>query len=302
MALLPPERPRRLVYLGSPALAVPPLEALVSAGHEVALVVSRPDARRGRGRATSPSPVKEAALRLGLPVTAEVADVVEVGADLGVVVAYGRILRPAVLDRLAFVNLHFSLLPRWRGAAPVERALLAGDETTGVCVMAMEEGLDTGPTFRCAELPITADDTLGSLRHRLVEAGTGLLLACLSEGFGDPEPQRGEPTYATKIDVAELELRWDEPAPALARVAALERAWTTFRGKRLLVPRARAVAEADVPPALRDAAPGALDGVVVRAGEGALQLLEVQPEGRARQDAAAWRNGARPGPGERLGR
>jgi len=137
----------RLVYLGTPDMAVPPLRALHDAGHDIALVVSGADKRRGRGGATSPSPVKAVALELGLPVTADPDDVLAVAADLGVVVAYGRIIRPHVLAHLPMVNLHFSLLPRWRGAAPVERAILAGDDRTGVCVMAVEETLDTGGVY-----------------------------------------------------------------------------------------------------------------------------------------------------------
>ena len=122
-----------------------PLQALVAAGHEVVLVVSQPDKRRGRGGALLPSPVKAAAVELGLPVTERVDDLLDAGAELGVVVAYGRLIHPHVLAVLPMINLHFSLLPRWRGAAPVERAILAGDPVTGVCVMALEEGLDTGP-------------------------------------------------------------------------------------------------------------------------------------------------------------
>src|SRR6476659_8865028 len=142
-----PVWPRRLVYLGTPATAVPPLQALVTSGWDVALVVTGADTRRGRGSATSPSPVKAAALELGLPVAHRVEEVLDAGADLGVVVAFGRLIRRPVLERLGFVNLHFSLLPRWRGAAPVERARLAGDAETGVCLMQLEEGLDTGPVF-----------------------------------------------------------------------------------------------------------------------------------------------------------
>ena len=138
-------------------MAVAPLLALHEAGFDIAHVVSRPDAKRGRGGALVPSPVKRAAIELGLPVSDRVDDVIGVGADLGVVVAYGRIIRPNVLDALAMVNLHFSLLPRWRGAAPVERAILAGDDRTGVCVMAVEEGLDTGGIYALAEVAIGPD-------------------------------------------------------------------------------------------------------------------------------------------------
>jgi methionyl-tRNA formyltransferase len=306
--LLPPERPRRLVYLGSPELAVPPLRALVGAGYEVAHVVSRADTRRGRGSQTTPSPVKAAALELGLPVSAAVDDVLDVHADLGVVVAFGRLIKPPVLERLALVNLHFSLLPRWRGAAPVERAILAGDRRTGVCLMALEETLDTGGVFRRAEVDIGDEETLEELRARLVALGTDLLLDALANGFGPPAPQEGTPTQAPRIDPAELHLDWSRPAAELHRVVRLGRAWTTFRGRRLLVWSARLDARGGAdgsPGAAADgaggAAPGTLDEERVATGDGWLTLVEVQPEGRGRQDAAAWRHGARPEPGERLG-
>src|SRR3954464_3619219 len=154
-----PRHPHRLVFLRTPARAVEPLRALHAAGFEIPLVVSRADAKRGRGGALVASPVKQAALAPGLPVAGRIDGALGVRADLGVVVAYGRIIRPNVLDALAMVNLHFSLLPRWRGAAPVERAILAGDETTGVCVMAVEEGLDTGGVYSMAEVPIGPDQT-----------------------------------------------------------------------------------------------------------------------------------------------
>jgi methionyl-tRNA formyltransferase len=274
-------------------VAVPPLRGLVEAGFDVAVVVSGADRRRGRGAATSPSPVKAAALELGLPVTSRVDDVLEAGADLGVVVAYGRLVRPHVLAAVPMVNVHFSLLPRWRGAAPVERALLAGDEETGVCLMQLEEGLDTGPVYGCERVPIGPEETLDELRGRLVEVGTGLLLRSLEEGLGQATPQEGEVTYAAKLDPAELHLEWARPAPELHRVVRLGRAWTTFRDARLRVLRARVVDGAG--------SPGELAGSVVVAGEGALDLLEVQPEGRRPMPAAAWLAGARPRPGERLG-
>jgi methionyl-tRNA formyltransferase len=304
MLAVPPRRPRRLVYLGTPALAVPPLRALVDAGHDVALVVSRADARRGRGGSLVPSPVKAAALELGLPVTDRVDDVLAVGADLGVVVAYGRLIKPHVLAELAMVNLHFSLLPCWRGAAPVERAILAGDRETGVCVMALEEGLDTGPVYRRAVEPIGADDTLDELRGRLVTTGTALLLGLLRDGVEGAVTQEGEPTYAAKIDPAELELRWSHRAVELHRVVRVGGAHTSFRGQRLKVWRTTLDLDAVSPPL----APGELtsrkgEGLVrVGAGDGSvLGLLEVQPEGKARMAAAAWWAGARPSADDRLG-
>ncbi|MCU1488471.1 MAG: Methionyl-tRNA formyltransferase [Actinomycetia bacterium] len=286
-------KPHRLVYLGSPEAAVPPLHALVAGGFDVALVVSQPDKKRGRGSGLSPSPVKAAALELGLPVTDVVDDAIEVGADLGVVVAFGRLIKPHVLDRLPMVNLHFSLLPRWRGAAPVERALLAGDGETGVDVMQLEEGLDTGGIYAEERLAIGAEETADELRDRLVAVGTDLLVRTLSAELGEPTPQVGEPTYASKIDPAELELQWNRPAVELHRLVRLGRAWTTFRGKRLKVLSARL--------APSEAGPGVLDGLVVGTGDGGLELVTVQPEGKGPQDASAWRNGTRPEPHERLG-
>ncbi len=295
-----PAHPRRLVFLGTPAMAVPPLEALVQRGFDVALVVTRPDKRRGRGSALQPSPVKAAAAALGLEVAHRVDDAVAVGADLGVVVAYGQLVKRHVLEVLPMVNLHFSLLPRWRGAAPVERALLAGDAETGVCLMQLEEGLDTGPVFGCERLPITPRTTAAALRADLVRAGTELLVGSLEAGLGGPRPQTGEPTYAAKVEPGELAIDWSRPAEELDRLVRLGGAWTTLRGQRLKVLAAEVdLAPGDVTPA--EWAPGAVDGERVGTGHGALVLREVQPEGRAPMAAAAWRNGARITPGERLG-
>jgi methionyl-tRNA formyltransferase len=231
-----------------------------------------------------------------------VPEVVGAGADLGVVVAFGQLIRAAVLERLAFVNLHFSLLPRWRGAAPVERAILAGDRRTGVCLMGLEETLDTGAVFRRAEVDIGDDETLEQLRARLVALGTALLLDALSQGFGPPEPQVGEPMLAPKVEMDELRLDWARPAGELQRIVRLGRAWTTFRGKRLLVRAARLPTGADASRPAPPPEPGTIDGVLAATGAGWLELLEVQADGRARQTAEEWRRGARPAPGERLGR
>ncbi len=276
-----------------------PLRALVAAGFEVALVVSQPDRKRGRGATLVPTPVKAAALALGLAVSDEVDHVVAVGADLGVVVAYGRLIRPPILARLDLVNLHFSLLPRWRGAAPVERAILAGDDETGVCVMGLEEGLDTGPVHACERVPIGPDETADELRARLVARGSELLVRTLSAGLGAPAPQVGEPTYAAKLDPAELHLDWSRPALELHRLVRVGGAWTTFRGRRLKVRRTRLLSVDPSEPG--PLAPGVLEGIRVGTGGGELELVEVQPEGRAAQAGTAWRNGARPLPGERLG-
>ncbi len=306
----PPAHPRRLVYLGSPELAVAPLRALVEAGFEVLLVVSREDRRRGRGAALSPSPVKAAALEMGLAVTDDPDDVLEVAADLGVVVAYGRIIKSPLLAHLPFVNLHFSLLPRWRGAAPVERAMLAGDAQTGVCLMALEEGLDTGGVYRSAEVEIGPEDTVEVLRNRLVLLGTDLLLDALRLGFTVPTPQQGDAVYAAKIGPAELQLDWPRSARELLRTVRVGRAWTTFRGRRLLVHDAALavgpLGGSDVAPdSALAVVPGTLanvaGAVLVSTGQGWLALRELQPEGRSRLDALAWRHGAQPTAGEKLG-
>lgn len=302
MTLPLPHRPRRLVYLGTPHLAVPTLAALVANGYEIALVVTRKDARRGRGSELSPSPVKAAAQALGLPVSHAVDDVLSVGADLGVVVAFGRLIRTNVLDVLPMVNLHFSLLPRWRGAAPVERALLAGDARTGVCLMDVAEELDAGDVFGRVEVPIAADDTLDTLRTSLVEAGTDMLLEQLRDGFGPPEPQEGEITYAHKVTPEDLHLDFAARAAVVSGVVAVGGAWTTFRSKRL---KLWEVAPGDPTrppePAGSLHRPEGLYGPQVAVGDGWLQLVQVQPEGKARLAAAAWWNGAQPAANDRFG-
>ncbi len=274
----------RLVYLGTPAIAVPPLEALINAGHDVGLVVTGADKRRGRGTQRSPSPVKQAAEDHGIAVVHSVDELLPIHAatpfDLGVVVAYGRLIKPHVLAELDMVNLHFSLLPRWRGAAPVERALLAGDQETGVCVMAVEEGLDTGGVYARRTVPIGPRATADDLRADLVAVGSELLLetlaAAAAAGALPPaEPQVGEPVYAAKLDPAELRIDWSRPAADIDRLVRLGGAWTTWRGKRIKLLAAR------------------LDP-----GGARLEPVTVQPEGRPPMSYAAWRNGAQPQPGE----
>ena len=274
----------KLVYLGTADMAVAPLRALVEAGHEVVLVVTRVDKRRGRGSGVTPSPVKEAALELGLPVSHSVDDVLAAvrdgGAELGVVVAFGQIIELRVLDVIPMVNLHFSLLPRWRGAAPVERALLAGDAVTGVCVMALEEGLDTGGVYARRELPIGPETTAAELRMELVEVGTRLLVDTLAvpleEWIEAPEPQTGEVTYAAKFSGADFEIDWNAPVDDTHRLILVGGAWTTFRNKRLKINEATLV-------------------------DGVLQPQIVQPEGKAPMSFDAWRNGARPAGDELFG-
>ncbi len=285
----------KLAFLGTPRVAAEALRALHGAGHDVRIVVTRPDARRGRGPGTSPSPVKAAAVELGLPVAGTPASVAGAGAELGVVVAYGRLIKPDVLAALPMVNVHFSLLPRWRGAAPVERALLAGDQETGVCVMALEEGLDTGPVYAREATPLGPEETAEELRERLGAMGNRLLLKLLDEGLGTPEPQSGEPTYAAKVQPEELRLDFSQPAERCHRTVRAGRAWTTWKGKRLIVHRARAVEET-VP-----LSPGEVQGTRVGTAKGILELLVVQPEGKGPMEAAAWARGAHLAPHGRLG-
>ncbi len=295
----------RIVFLGTPIDAVPPLRALVDDGHDVALVVTQPDRRRTRGAGADPSPVKQAALELGLRVLTpekarEVVDDVRAsGAEIGVVVAFGQLLPVALLEALpgGFVNLHFSLLPRWRGAAPVERALLAGDAETGVDLMQIEAGLDTGPVFARVRVPISDDDTAAGLHARLVEAGTELLRVHLPGiATSTPEPQEGEPTYAEKLTVDEFRL---DPAGAAHDLGRLVRAgnprpgaWLRVDGRRVKVWRAHVDADADLAtPALE---PGLIDRHgALATGRGALVLDEVQPEGKRTMAAGAWRSGLR---------
>ena len=242
----------RLVFLGTPEAAVAPLRTLVDAGHDVALVVSRADKRRGRGGGLRPSPVKQAALELGLPVTDSLDDAPATGAELGVVVAYGRIIPVAVLDRLPMVNLHFSLLPRWRGAAPVERAILEGDAETGVCLMAVEAGLDTGGIYAEDD---DRDRGRGDGRRAAGPAGRPWAAGCWTKHLADglaglpvPRDQVGNPSYAEKIRPGELELRVGaDRRSQLHRVVRVGRAWTTFRGRRLgVAPEPRGAARPTV--------------------------------------------------------
>jgi methionyl-tRNA formyltransferase len=291
----------RVVYLGTPGDAVQPLRALVEAGHEIALVITQPDRRRGRGSGTDPSPVKRAATELGLPVLTPtrarevVDDVRSSGADLGVAVAFGQLLPPKFLETLPhFVNMHFSLLPRWRGAAPVERAILAGDAETGVCLMRIEEGLDTGGVYACSSTPIDADETAGELHARLVDLGTELLLEHLPRIVEmDPMTQQGEPTYAEKLSVDEFRIDPNRPAAELARVVRAGNprpgAWMIVRGRRIKVWRARPATGDDTPGSIR--APGELITT-----DGVLRLDEVQPEGRPHMSADAWLAGLRERP------
>lgn len=280
---------RSLAYLGTPEMAVPTLRSLVEHGHDIVVVVTRPDRRRGRGSELTPSPVKRAALELGLRVSHELHDVADAGAELGIVVAYGQLIPASLLEPpagLPMLNIHFSLLPRWRGAAPVERALLAGDTETGVCIMRLDAGLDTGPVLASSTVPIGPNDTAAVLRQRLVERGTAMLLDTLDRELPAGAPQVGTPTYAAKISPAELRIDWGSPIDAVDRLVRLGSAWTTFRGRRLRVLEA----------ALDPAAAG---GSVESPAPG-LRLVRVQPEGRGPMSATDFCRGARPQPGEML--
>jgi methionyl-tRNA formyltransferase len=289
----------RLVFLGTPVDAVAPLRALVEAGHEVALVLTQPDRRRRRGGGDDPSPVKQAATELGLPVLTParaheaIEDVAATGAQLGVVVGFGQLLPPAFLVALpkGFVNLHYSLLPRWRGAAPVERAILAGDTETGVCLMRIEEGLDTGGIYASASTPIEPEETAGELHESLTALGTRLLLEHLPRvPETEPVPQEGEPTYAEKLTVDEFRIDGSRAAPEIARVVRAGNprpgAWMVVDGKRVKIWRARPEAGDGEPSVVRR--PGELVTT-----DAVLRLDEVQPEGKPRMTGQAWMAGLR---------
>jgi methionyl-tRNA formyltransferase len=296
--------------MGTPEFSVPALDALVEAGHEIAAVYTQPPRPAGRGQKDRPSPVHLRAEALGLPVrhpktlrTPEAqADFAALHADIAVVVAYGLILPKHVLDapRHGCLNIHASLLPRWRGAAPIHRAVLAGDAETGVCIMRMEEGLDTGPVLLRAATPIGPTDTTGDLHDRLAALGATLIvdaLARLEALVPEPQPEEGV-TYAAKIDKAEAAIDWRKSATEVDRqirgMSPFPGAWTTHEGRRLKLLRSR----------LADGrgAPGeVLHGLTIACGTGATDILEVQAEGRARQDAASFLRGAPIAPGTRLG-
>ncbi|MFO7675002.1 MAG: methionyl-tRNA formyltransferase [bacterium] len=306
----------RLVFLGAAGFAVPSLEALARSAHEVAAVVVPPPAPSGRGRRLAPTPVEAAARERGLPVLSPadpndpgfVARLAGLGPELGALVAFGRVLRPSLLAVPArgFVNLHPSLLPRWRGAAPIQRALMAGDTITGLSVIRMNERVDAGDVLAIAEEPVGPDETAGELSDRLAAAGAALLLATvdrLATGDVPGLPQDSAlATPAPKVGPADRALDWCRPACELHdRVRALSPepgATAGFRDRRLLVFRS---CPAGPQPT---AQPGeillARPGLVAQTGAGALELLEVQPEGGRRQPGLDFRNGARLSPGERL--
>ncbi len=308
---VPPTSIQRIAFLGTPDVSATALRALAEAGFDIPLVVSRPDKRRGRGSKLIPSPVKAAAEELGLAVTDDLGQLASVSVDLGVVVAYGRIIPVSMLAQVPMVNIHFSLLPRWRGAAPVERAILAGDRQTGVCLMEVAEGLDEGGVYATETINIGDDETALELRARLAAIGAELLVKTLTAGLGQAVPQSGEITYAAKIDRSESKLDFGRTAVDLHRTVRVGRAWAEFRGKRLGVERTSVPIAAE-PPDGDSAVTDPIDGgpgelhlrpghpPVVRTASGLLELVTVKPEGKRAMAATDWANGVQPAPGERL--
>ncbi len=278
----------RVVFMGTPEFSVPVLDALASR-HEVVCVYCQPPRPAGRGKKDRPSPVQDRAEALGLPVrhpaslkgSAEQAAFAALGADVAVVVAYGLILPKAVLDtpRHGCLNIHASLLPRWRGAAPIHRAIMAGDTETGVCIMQMDEGLDTGPVLLRRTVAIGAGETTADLHDRLSALGSGAIVEAL-ERLADlppvPQPADGV-TYAAKIDKAEARVDWTRPAPEVDRLirglSPFPGAWTEVAGERIKLLRSR-VADG------RGAPGQVLAGFTVACGEGAVEVLEAQREGK----------------------
>lgn len=316
----------RLVFAGTPEPAVPSLRALLASDHEVVAVLTRPDARAGRGRSLVQSPVRQVAEEAGVEVLTPTsasdpqlaARLGELGPEACAVVAYGALIPAPVLaiPQHGWVNLHFSLLPAWRGAAPVQHALMAGDEMTGATTFLLEEGLDTGPVLGTLTEPIRPSDTAGSLLERLADVGAGLLVASL-DGLADgslspvPQPPDGI-SHAPKLTVEDARITWARPAYAVARqirgCTPAPGAWTTFRDERLKVQPLEAdgagagPGSGDEGP---DLAPGELlvqrRGVLVGTATDPVTLGMVQAHGKKAMRAADWARGARIETGEVLG-
>jgi methionyl-tRNA formyltransferase len=305
----------RLIFAGTPQVAVPSLRALLDSDHEVVAVITRPDARVGRGRRLEPSPVRVAAEEAGLPVLTPaspkepefIAALTDLVPDCCPVVAYGALLPEKVLGIPAhgWVNLHFSLLPAWRGAAPVQRAIIAGDEITGASTFRIEAGLDTGPVFGTMTERIRPDDTSGALLDRLAEGGAPLLLATMdgiASGDLTPQPQSVDGvSHAAKLTVEDAHVDFSHPAMAVDRrirgCTPAPGAWTTFRGERLKLGPVTITDE--VLPAGRVEA--RKREVLVGTADRTVRLGEVTPLGKKAMPAADWARGVRISPDERLG-
>ena len=301
----------RVIFMGTPEFSVPVLDALVLAGHEVACVYCQPPRPAGRGKKDRPSPVQTRAEELGLPVRHPVslktpeaqAEFAALDADIAVVVAYGLILPQAVLDAPAqgCLNIHASLLPRWRGAAPIHRAIMAGDAETGVCIMQMEAGLDTGPVLLREATPIRTTETTIQLHDRLSEMGARLIIDALAK-LPDltPEPQPSESvTYAAKIDKAEARIDWAKPAAQVDRLirglSPFPGAWFEIGGTRVKVLGSSLADGSGAPGEVLDAS------LRVACGQGAVQLTRLQRAGKAAQDVAVFQQGAQIASGTILG-
>ena len=305
----------RVVFAGTPAVALPALEAVVASAHDLVGVVTRPDAPAGRGRRLVASPVAQRAEELGLPVLKpdhprdpEFQDALRALApDCCPVVAYGALLPQSALDipPHGWVNLHFSVLPAWRGAAPVQHAIWAGDEVTGATTFRIVKALDAGPTFGVMTETIRPRDTAGDLLDRLAEGGAGLLVATL-DGIADgtlearEQPSDGV-SFAPKISVDDARVDWSEHSVAVDRrvraCTPFPGAWSTHQGERIKI--------GPVTPVDADLAPGVLDvtksEVLVGTGTGAVRLGDVKPFGKKQMAAADWARGVRLEPGTRLG-
>ncbi len=291
----------KVVFMGTPDFSVPVLEALVEAGHEVVAVYCQPPRPAGRGKKETPTPVHRRAAEMGLPVRHPVslkgaeaqAGFAALDADVAVVVAYGLILPQAVLDapRHGCLNIHASLLPRWRGAAPIHRAIMAGDAATGICIMQMEAGLDTGPVLLREATPIGPEETTGQLHDRLSQMGARLIVEALARLHGlspETQPEAGV-TYAAKIDKAEAGVDWSRPATEVDRLirglSPFPGAWTQHDGQRIKLLGARLADGSGAPGTVLD------DALTVACGTGAVQLLRLQRAGRGAQDAAEFLRG-----------
>jgi methionyl-tRNA formyltransferase len=304
----------RVIFAGTPPFAAAALNALAEAGHDIALVLTQPDRPAGRGMKLTPSAVKQAAQARGLPVyqpaslkTPEAQDELRAAdADVMVVAAYGLILPQAVLDlpRFGCLNIHASLLPRWRGAAPIQRAILAGDAETGITIMQMDAGLDTGAVLSKTAVPIRDTDTAASLHDTLAAAGANAIVAALANypTLVPVAQDDNHATYAAKLSKDEAQLDWNQPADVLARAVRAylpaPGAWTLLGGAPLKIWSAQAVAGAGFAgEVLRADA----EHLIVACGSGALVLQEVQPAGSKRMSAAAFLAGRPLSPGARFG-